>query len=388
MIGVSVYLVTVTISRDRRRLEDSLRWLYIALGITLFLSVLQICSIVFEKPLYDQLNEIQRMFSLRNLRKGRVSGFAYEPSWFADQLVVLWIPFVLGGLLAGNRILSTRRYGILFEILLLIIASAALAFTYSRGGVASFLFSVGLTFILVIISRWRKILDWLTAADNASELLATRLATATLRLSVSILGLVGTLVGVGRIFSRSSYFSLVWERSWLLEVTGNIARYLASIGADIRVALSLAGWEVFLRNPIIGVGLGQSGFYLLDHLPSWTRESSVLTASLFSPFSLQFPNPKNLWIRLLSETGLLGTTFFIVFMVVMLACAVYLAGKRDRLMKHIGLAGVISWLAIVVEGFSLDSFAMPTVWIALGLVTSGVWLLHEKDGNELEIDRI
>jgi O-antigen ligase len=352
------------------------------------LSVIQICSIVFEKPLYDQLNEIQRMFSLRNLRKGRVSGFAYEPSWFADQLVVLWIPFVLGGLLAGNRILSTRRYGILFEILLLIIASAALAFTYSRGGVASFLFSVGLTFILVIISRWRKILDWLTAADNASELLATRLATATLRLSVSILGLVGTLVGVGRIFSRSSYFSLVWERSWLLEVTGDFARYLASIGADIRVALSLAGWEVFLRNPIIGVGLGQSGFYLLDHLPSWTRESSVLTASLFSPFSMQFPNPKNLWIRLLSETGLLGTTFFIVFMVVMLACAIYLAGKRDRLMKHIGLAGVISWLAIVVEGFSLDSFALPTMWIALGLVTSGVWLLHEKDRNELEIDRI
>jgi O-antigen ligase len=388
MIGVSIYIVTVTISRDRRRLEASLRWLYIALGITLFLSVLQICSIVFEKPLYDQLNEIQRMFSLRNLRKGRVSGFAYEPSWFADQLVVLWIPFVLGGLLAGNRILSTRRYGILFEILLLIIASAALAFTYSRGGVASFLFSVGLTFILVIISRWRKILDWLTAADNASELLATRLATATLRLSVSILGLVGTLVGVGRIFSRSSYFSLVWERSWLLEVTGDFARYLASIGADIRVALSLAGWEVFLRNPIIGVGLGQSGFYLLDHLPSWTRESSVLTASLFSPFSMQFPNPKNLWIRLLSETGLLGTTFFIVFMVVMLACAIYMAGKRDRLMKHIGLAGVISWLAIVVEGFSLDSFALPTMWIALGLVTSGVWLLHEKDRNELEIDRI
>jgi O-antigen ligase len=103
---------------------------------------------------------------------------------------------------------------------------------------------------------------------------------------------------------------------------------------------------------------------------------------------MQFPNPKNLWIRLLSETGLLGTTFFIVFMVVMLACAIYMAGKRDRLMKHIGLAGVMSWLAIVVEGFSLDSFAMPTMWIALGLVTSGVWLLHEKDGNELEIDRI
>jgi hypothetical protein len=54
------------------------------------------------------------------------------------------------------------------------------------------------------------------------------------------------------------------------------------------------------------------------------------------------------------------------------------------------LAGVISWLAIIVEGLSLDSFALPTMWIALGLVTSGIWLLREsdkKDNSELENDR-
>ena len=34
VIGVSIYLVTVTISHDRRRLQASLRWLYVALGIT------------------------------------------------------------------------------------------------------------------------------------------------------------------------------------------------------------------------------------------------------------------------------------------------------------------------------------------------------------------
>lgn len=389
-IGVSIYLVTATIARDRRRLEASMRWLYIALGIALCLSLVQISLIVFEMPSYERLNEFQRMFSLRNLRKGRVSGFAFEPSWFADQLVVLWIPFVLGGLISRSRILGRRRLGVLVEILLVVIALVALAFTYSRGGVVSLLFSVGLVLLIMLISKRQQIVNWLIAADDASKLLKSRLINITLRVSVLIVGLVGVLVGAGSIFSRSGYFSLVWERFWRLLDSGSIAQYLASIGADIRVALSLAGWEVFLRNPICGVGLGQSGFYLLDHLPSWTRERSALTADLFSQFSMDFPNPKNFWIRLLSETGLVGTTFFIVFMLVMLACAMYMAGKRDRLTRHIGLAGVISWLAIIVEGLSLDSFALPTMWIALGLVTSGIWLLREsdkKDNSELENDR-
>lgn len=388
-IGVSIYLVTATIAHDRHRLEASLRWLYIALAIALCLSLVQISLIVFEVPPYEQLNEFQRMFSLRNLRKGRVSGFAFEPSWFADQLVVLWIPFVLGGLLSGSRILGRKRLGVLAEILLVVIALVALAFTYSRGGVVSLLFSVGLLLLILIISKRRQIVDWLIAADDAGKLQKKRFMNIALRVSGVIVGLVGIFVGAGSIFTRSGYFSLVWERFWRLLVSGSIAQYLASIGADIRVALSLAGWEVFLRNPICGVGLGQSGFYLLDHLPSWTRERSALTAELFSQFSMQFPNPKNLWIRLLSETGLVGTTFFIVFMVVMFASAMYMAGKRDRLMRHIGLGGVISWLAIIVEGFSLDSFALPTIWVALGLVTSGIWLLREKDekdNSELEIE--
>jgi O-antigen ligase len=331
------------------------------------------------------------MFSLRNLRKGRVSGFAYEPSWFADQLVVLWIPFVLGGLLSGSRILGRKRLGVLVEILLVVIALVALAFTYSRGGVVSLLFSVGLVLLILLISKRRQIVNWLIAAEDASKLLKSRLINIALRVSVLIAGLVGMLVGAGSIFSRSGYFSLVWERFWRLLDSGSVALYLASIGADIRVALSFAGWEVFKRDPIFGVGLGQSGFYLLDHLPSWTRERSALTAELFSQFSMDFPNPKNLWIRLLSETGLVGTTFFIVFMLVMIACAMYMIGKRDRLIRHIGLAGAISWLAIIVEGFSLDSFALPTMWIALGLVTSGIWLLREsdkKDSSELENDRV
>jgi hypothetical protein len=33
----------------------------------------------------------------------------------------------------------------------------------------------------------------------------------------------------------------------------------------------------------------------------------------------------------------------------------------------IGMAGLLSWLAIVALGLSQDSLAMPTVWLPLGI---------------------
>jgi hypothetical protein len=36
----------------------------------------------------------------------------------------------------------------------------------------------------------------------------------------------------------------------------------------------------------------------------------------------------------------------------------------------IGLAGLLSLVAQVFEGFSLDTFALPHLWIMLGLVTA------------------
>ncbi len=40
------------------------------------------------------------------------------------------------------------------------------------------------------------------------------------------------------------------------------------------------------------------------------------------------------------------------------------------LRRMIGMAGFLSLLALLFEGFSLDTFALPHLWVMLGLVTA------------------
>jgi hypothetical protein len=58
---------------------------------------------------------------------------------------------------------------------------------------------------------------------------------------------------------------------------------------------------------------------------------------------------------------------------VMIGLAAYrLARGRRSILRVLGVAGLLALVAEVVEGFSLDSFALPQLWIMLGLVTAGI----------------
>jgi uncharacterized membrane protein len=43
-----------------------------------------------------------------------------------------------------------------------------------------------------------------------------------------------------------------------------------------------------------------------------------------------------------------------------------------------GLFGKLVVLAMIIEGFSLDSFGLPYYWIALGLIAAS-WLIWSQD---------
>jgi hypothetical protein len=80
-----------------------------------------------------------------------------------------------------------------------------------------------------------------------------------------------------------------------------------------------------------------------------------------------------LWIRLLAETGFVGTAAFLSWIVLMLAGAYALARGFSGESKLVGVAGLLCCLAWTLEGFSLDTFALPQTWLVLGLVTAMQW---------------
>jgi O-antigen ligase len=372
--GVAFYLVAVRMAGREGGLEGSARWMTIGLAVGTAWGLLQGSRLIWNWPHYAPLNVVQRLFSVRDMHRYRVTGFSYEPSWFADQLVGLAIPFLIAAPLAGFHLIGHDRRGRALEYGLLGAEIIALLLTYSRGGVLSLLVSIALVVLLVGVPHWRRAWSRFRGRDRPAK--GRRLG---LRVALAAVGLGLAVFGAVSVVSRSDYFTLLWTRLWRIR---NPTAYLVSVGAGTRLALMQASWDTFVERPWIGVGLGQSGFYLLDRLPAWSYDRVKEVALLFAPTSIALPNPKNLWARLLSETGLAGSVPFGAFLLVLGAASVSLARRPEPLARYIGIAGCMSWAAALLAGFSLDSFALPTMWISMGIVTAGAAQFLRRPGND------
>ena len=47
-----------------------------------------------------------------------------------------------------------------------------------------------------------------------------------------------------------------------------------------------------------------------------------------------------------------------------------------------GLVGKLIVLAMIIEGFSLDTFGLPYYWIALGLIAAS-WLVRDQESANI-----
>jgi len=77
-------------------------------------------------------------------------------------------------------------------------------------------------------------------------------------------------------------------------------------------------------------------------------------------------------VRLLAETGILGFAFFVSWVYLHWREAVQLERLGvSELERALGFTGKLFILALIMEGFSMDTFGLPYYWIALGLVVAG-----------------
>jgi O-antigen ligase len=117
----------------------------------------------------------------------------------------------------------------------------------------------------------------------------------------------------------------------------------------------------------MGVGLGASGFYIYDHLPDWALTTVPEIARQLSPENRLYPNPKNMYIRLLAETGLIGFFVFVAFLFSVLGDAIQVLQSKTTIGRYLGIAGIFSWIAIALYNVTQDSFATPNIWINFGI---------------------
>ena len=352
VIGLSFFVAAAWMNRDEDDLRFSLKWLLAGFVVDILWSGVQ--SLAFYTPLLKKVTVThwQRAFSMRELvRTNRVSGMAYEPAWLAGQIATVYLPWLFAALLTRLRVTRFKW----LEILLLGFAILLLLATFSRGGLLTAVGASVLTFLVAGRAELRNTWAWFSSGFQ-------RGSNWMLRLGALVL-LIGGLVGAALFLGQKGYITRLFNTR-----ADSVEEFIIENSAGARAAYTFGGLGAYEENPILGVGLGASGFYIYDHLPDWALTTVPEIARQLNPENRLYPNPKNMYVRVLAETGLVGFFIFVAFLFSVLGDALRALQSGTTIGHYLGIAGVFSWFAVALYNITQDSFATPNIWINFGIL--------------------
>jgi O-antigen ligase len=352
VIGLSFFVAAVWMNRNEDDLRFTLRWILAGFVMDVLWSGVQ--SLAFYTHVLSKVTVThwQRAFSMRELvRTNRVSGMAYEPAWLAGQIATVYLPWLFAALLTRVRVTRVKW----LELILLAFAILLLLATYSRGGLFTAIAALLLTMFFAGRAEIRTVLTWFgSGAQRGKNLI--------LRVSV-VMVILAALFGAGLFLARKQYITRLFNSG-----ASSIEEFIIANSAGARGAYVVGALGAYSESPWLGVGLGASGFYIYNHLPDWSKTIVPEIAQQLSPDSNFYPNAKNIYARLLAETGLLGFFLFLAFQFSVLGDILTMLQKNTALLRFLGVAGLFSWFAILLYNFTQDSFAIPNIWINFGVI--------------------
>ncbi len=372
VVGLTFFLSAAWMNHDKDDLKFTLRWLLAGFVLDIAWSGVQ--ALAFYTPLLKKVTVThwQLVFSMRELVKtNRVSGMAYEPAWLAGQIATVYLPWLFAAVLTKTHFTRLKW----LEALLLGLSGLLLLATYSRGGLVTALGAVALTFLLVGGDLMRAGWRWFYTGFKRGMLATGRwLFAMSLRFGMILL-VVAAVTGAFLFLGQKGYIARLWNTQ-----AESLQEFIIANSAGARAAYSWAGLATYNEHPWLGVGLGASGFYLYGNLPDWSLTTVPEIARQLNPSNHLYPNPKNMYVRILAEGGLLGFSFFLAFLFGLLGDALSFLHKPG-LLRFLGIAGLCSWLAILLYNITQDSFATPNLWVNLGIL---VGMTRINSGNALE----
>lgn len=373
-IGAGMFFVAVEWLRQPGQIQITLRLLNYTGLVVLLWSFVQ--AVVYSRlkvyPIW--MYSLQGLISTGRLYELRVTGLALEPSWYAHQLNMLYLPYWFAASIHGysaHRRRFLKRFS--WENGLLLLGLAGLVMTRSRVGYLAFL-AMALVYFWQLnqqASKWliEKMVNRVEVggADREVNEKKNNIMRKYMRIAIPvtliifyILLLIGIAFGVSRVDPRmETLFTIDTSRpQWLYH-------YLGRMDLGPRVTFWLSGWKVFEQFPLFGAGLGGSGFYVRETIAPYGWTFDEVRRVLWLEGAI--PNPKNLWVRLLAETGMVGFTCFLSWLVMNAKAASHLLKKQSRFLKSLGTMGLMVLVGLIIEGFSVDSFALVYFWLGLGL---------------------
>lgn len=161
----------------------------------------------------------------------------------------------------------------------------------------------------------------------------------------------------------------------MLSITDSSGENLSNIA---RYGSQLAALNIFLDNPVFGVGYGMFGFYAPDYYPSIAWYSFEVKDWGSNIIGGKWPPVHGLYARLLAETGGIGLIIWLLFIVFSVKRTFDVIALCNDDLKLDVKAILISLLASFACGFNVDGFIVIGMWIFIAYA----WYLNERICNE------
>ena len=364
-IGAGFYIISSTFVKDEAALRTTYKLINWSGLVMLAWGAMQAISWFGYNRYPAWMFDLQGIISSRVLYRQRINAFAIEPSWWAHMLNVVYIPIWLASTVKKISYHSFRIGILTFENILLVGSVIGLILTFSRVGLLGFLFMI--TFLLLglhrpITGKIKSHIKKITKENNENA--------EKILVPLIIFTVYGLIISMGIVFLYRVDPRMAEMFDFSIGADNPFLRYFNSLRFGERAVYWLVGWEVFGQYPIMGVGLGNVGYYFPNNITpyGWTlievRKLIYRTSGLL--------NTKSLWMRLLAETGIVGFAAFVIWLLVLFFTFFEKVRSKNLTISSSALAGILIICALLAEGFSVDSFALPYVWVGLGLANRAI----------------
>ena len=357
-VGFVFYVVARLQVRTSADAKAALCYLFIGMTASIALAVLQVIAMTLHGQTLRSVQAITNLFAVHyDDLVSRAQGMTFEPSWLATQIIVLLLPALIAASISGRPFFSTRSKKANYFLLIsgFGVALAGLLSSGSRFGLAC---GAAMVVFGGLLALWR------------GRLVAIGIFVAILLAgSAGILALSSLRAGAGATY--------VLGPAIYLTQTAELPRDQSEIAADVTDALALGGrisaaqaaFEMWRDHPVFGLSLGNNYRYFGKYAPDWAFETQLFTQGAkegigwLDTFSGEKGNAKNLFLRLLSETGAIGFVLFFAFVL----RQIFAGEAADEFHRYFRL---LTLLALTFAFLNQDSFADPVSWIPVVLCSA------------------
>ena len=149
-----------------------------------------------------------------------------------------------------------------------------------------------------------------------------------------------------------------------------------SLSNKSRFGIQQAMFYVFLENPISGTGYGLQAFESRKKYPTWAKKNNwEFRLKYLNQNDKRFPPGYNMYLRILSETGLVGLLFFgLMLLQVFLWCYNNLKSENSIIAFII----LISMIGFSLNWLKMDSFRIYFFWLCLALI----WVVEQRKTSQ------